>query len=548
MSRKKSKPLSREKVARKPKPEPKSKALISLYAPWLILALCTVVYVIARISFTDIPLNRDEGTYAYLGKVAMSGGVPYWDFYEMKPPGLYYFYGLLGAIFGYGESGLRIGLMVLNILNAWWIFKISSELFKEKAPSIVAAALFLVFSLSQGVFGHSAVAEQAVIAFVLPSLFLLVRAKSNQDLMGAGILMALAMTMKQSAIFLFLFATLYLIFKTFHERSSLKEGIKSYISFIIPIAFIGFMVLGLLYFYGDWSEFIYWIYEHPKEYVASDATRSTTVLLKYFGNKFILAQWPLLVLTTIGIISSILTTKKNPTISAFILLLAMCSGLALIPGKRFYPQYWMLLLPVLAISAGFLYYLGGKLLKGTLWPIMVVFTGAIVLDFITNTDYYLVNDEKFLSDSLYSGNPFYEIKQLCNYMNSIKQSGDRLYVLGSEPQAYLYTDTDAPTRHIFPGTISSNNPRNEARQNEAYDDLENSSPEFILLNIIPFSWSIGPNGLDYLYRNSYIFTTNNYKQVGVADYAPGKSNIVLGDEAINYTPKSASYVVLYQRR
>jgi hypothetical protein len=548
MSKKKLKPTPGRKVARKPEPESKYKAIISLYSPWLILALCSIIYVIARISFTDIPLNRDEGTYAYLGKVAMSGGVPYWDFYEMKPPGLYYFYGMLGGIFGYGESGLRIGLMVLNILNAWWIYKISSELFKEKAPSIVAAALFLIFSLSKGVFGHSAVAEQPVIAFVLPSLFLLVRSKSGRDLIGAGILMALAMTMKQSAIFLFLFALLYLAFKAFLDRSSFKEGFKSYVAFTIPIAIIGFLVLGLLYFYGDWSEFIYWIYEHPKEYVSSDATRSATVLFQYFGNKFLLAQWPLMVLVIIGTISSILIIKKYPTISAFILLLAICSGLALIPGKRFYPQYWMLLLPVLAISAGFLYYLGEKLLKGILWPILIIFIGAIVLDFITNTDYYLVNDEKSLSDELYSGNPFYEIKQLCNYMNSIMQPGDRLYVLGSEPQAYLYTDTDALTRHIFPGTISSNNPRNEARQNEAYDNLERSNPEFILLNIVPYSWSIQEGDLDYLYRNGYVFATNNYKQVGVADYAPGRSNIVLGEEARNYMPKSSSYVILYQKR
>lgn len=548
MSKKKLKPTPGRKVARKPEPESKYKAIISLYGPWLILALCSIIYIIARISFTDIPLNRDEGTYAYLGKVAMSGGVPYWDFYEMKPPGLYYFYGMLGGMFGYGESGLRIGLMALNILNAWWIYKISSELFKEKAPSMVAAALFLVFSLSQGVFGHSAVAEQPVIAFVLPSLFLLVRSKSRRDLIGAGILMALAMTMKQSAIFLFLFATIYQIIQSLRKKESLKEGLQSYALFFIPIAAIGSAVLGLLYLFGDWSEFIYWIYQHSSDYVSSDTTRSVSYMIQFFGRKFLLAQWPVIILAIAGLLLSMFTIKKYSGPSTFILLLALCTVIALFPGTRFYPQYWMLLLPALALSTGLLYHVGGKILKGFMLPVLAIFIGAIVLDFITNSDYYLVDDEKSLNDELYTGNPFYEIKQLCNYMNSIKQPGDRLYVLGSEPQAYIYTNTDALTRHIFPGTISGNNSRNEARQNEAYDNLERANPKFILLNIVPYSWSIQEGDLDYLYRNGYVFATNNYKQVGVADYSPGRSNIVLGDEARNYTPRSGSYVILYQRR
>ena len=56
---------------------------------WLHLGIITVFLLILRISLIDLPLERDESAYAYLGKRAMEGLAPYRDFYEMKPPLLF---------------------------------------------------------------------------------------------------------------------------------------------------------------------------------------------------------------------------------------------------------------------------------------------------------------------------------------------------------------------------------------------------------------------------------------------------------------------------
>ena len=54
----------------------------------------------------------------YLGKMAIMGKAPYID-YEMKPPLLYYLYGLGGKIFGFGDHGMRILALLLVALSCF---------------------------------------------------------------------------------------------------------------------------------------------------------------------------------------------------------------------------------------------------------------------------------------------------------------------------------------------------------------------------------------------------------------------------------------------
>ena len=70
--------------------------------------IIVVFLFILRLNLMDLPLERDESAYAYLGQRAGEGLAPYRDFYEMKPPFLFYGYALLNAVFGYSAWGLRL--------------------------------------------------------------------------------------------------------------------------------------------------------------------------------------------------------------------------------------------------------------------------------------------------------------------------------------------------------------------------------------------------------------------------------------------------------
>ncbi len=62
---------------------------------------CIILFVIfVRIRLLDIPLERDEGEYTYMGQLLLQGVPPYGEAYNMKFPGTYIMYALSMAVLG----------------------------------------------------------------------------------------------------------------------------------------------------------------------------------------------------------------------------------------------------------------------------------------------------------------------------------------------------------------------------------------------------------------------------------------------------------------
>ena len=68
---------------------------------WSVLAATVLGLTIAsRIRLLGIPLERDEGEYAYAGQLMLKGIAPYKLVYNMKFPGTYAAYAVMMSIFG----------------------------------------------------------------------------------------------------------------------------------------------------------------------------------------------------------------------------------------------------------------------------------------------------------------------------------------------------------------------------------------------------------------------------------------------------------------
>src|SRR5438093_9218278 len=79
---------------------------------WLFVGLMIVVTVGVRLRLRDMPLERDEGEYAYAGQLILQGIAPYKLVYNLKFPGTYAAYALIMAIFGQTPAGIHLGLTI----------------------------------------------------------------------------------------------------------------------------------------------------------------------------------------------------------------------------------------------------------------------------------------------------------------------------------------------------------------------------------------------------------------------------------------------------
>ena len=67
---------------------------------WVVFVLLLITVVGIRIRLLGVPLERDEGEYAYAGQLLLQGIPPYQLAYNMKFPGVYAAYAFIMALFG----------------------------------------------------------------------------------------------------------------------------------------------------------------------------------------------------------------------------------------------------------------------------------------------------------------------------------------------------------------------------------------------------------------------------------------------------------------
>src|SRR5438034_6726644 len=96
---------------------------------WWVLAVIVFGLVLTiRIRLLGIPLERDEGEYAYAGQLMLQGIPPYKLAYNMKLPGTYAAYAAIMSIFGQTILGIHLGLLVVNVATIVLVFLLGRRL------------------------------------------------------------------------------------------------------------------------------------------------------------------------------------------------------------------------------------------------------------------------------------------------------------------------------------------------------------------------------------------------------------------------------------
>src|SRR5262245_42074922 len=119
---------------------------------------------VMRWPIAAIPLERDEGEYAYIAQRWWLGDVPYRDSFDQKPPGAFVAYALIQKTVGTSPAAIHWGTQVYTLGTLALIFFIGRELFGPTEGLL--AALFAAFMTADlCVLGQSANTE---IFMILP--------------------------------------------------------------------------------------------------------------------------------------------------------------------------------------------------------------------------------------------------------------------------------------------------------------------------------------------------------------------------------------------
>ncbi len=589
---------------------------------WVVLALVILATAAVRLRLLRLPLERDEGEYAFGGQLLLDGVPPYVLLYNMKFPGIYAAYAAIMALFGQNAAGIHLGLTLVNAAAILLVFLLARRLFDALA-GVAAAAVYAVLSTSPTVLGLMAHASHFVVLAALGGLLLTFRGLENKrraELFLGGISLGLAILMKQpGALFCLLAAAMIWWdrrppYRTRRRRLAdvglLAAGV------VVPLVATALALAAA----GVFGRFWHWTFTYASEYgttlplregIASfcgrlpdimgpgtwlwliagaglievawdpaarrasvfhvglavylflaaaawlswrqaqdlstglDPSRAAGELGRY--RALLEATWG--VLAAAGVAGLIAAARRGSSTSRaarpgggkatmpgrvkavvprghdaamtggglhapgpFCIGLVACSLVATSAGLYWREHYFIQMLPAVAILAAALVSLARRRLATAGAPAAVRLVPLGIL--VAALAFAGFGQRRFLLElspidacrSVYGTSPFPEAPDIARYLREHTSPGDRIAVLGSEPEIYFYAHRRPATGYIYAYPLMEPNSHALEMQNEMIGEIRAARPKYVVLVSPTFK-------APYAFRTSWLWFPHSEKTV-----------------------------------
>jgi len=152
-----------------------------------------------------------------------------------------------------------------------------------------------------------------------------------------------------------------------------------------------------------------------------------------------------------------------------------------------------------------------------------------------------------ISRLIYGRNPFPESVPIARYIREHTQPGDRVAVVGSEPQIYFYAGRRSATGYIYTYPLMELQPYATGMQQAMIREIESADPRYVVFVRAVGSWLVRENS-DKTVFGWFEQYQRDLKRVGVVDI-PSRQETVYrwGDDAATYAPRSDVWLMIFER-
>lgn len=521
---------------------------------WLalvVLAIAVLVVVMVRVRLLDVPLERDEGEYAYLGQLILEGVPPYQIAGNLKMPGIYLAYAAVMAVFGQTSTGIHLGLLLVNLAIMAVLFFIARK-FLDLYGAVIATMAYGLMLLSPAYLGLAAHASNFAVLFALLGMVVLLRVKERRGMLaclGAGCLFGISFVMNQPGAAFGIFGGLYLAWmlavKKVGGRKILSRlGIFS-LGCIVP-----FLAVCLwLKIAGVFPQFWFWTVTYARDY-ATAHTLQTSLLNAEYGFKHILpATWLLYALAGAGLVC-LLITKCPPDKRIFLIGLLVFGIIAVCPGFYFRRHYFVFLAPAIALLAGVAVSTGfQRLAQAARWPTLyhlLFLCGSIICAQSLYADRAILFSlsPREASRAIYGLNPFPESLDIASYIEQHSSKDQYIAVVGDEPQIYFYSHRRSSISQIYPSQTMDPRPYAHQMQERMISEMETNPPAYLVYSAINSSLLVRKDSDPSLLAWTQNYVSTKMQLVGIVQFTGPKTTEIVWGPAVQTTPRVSSYFVL----
>lgn len=530
---------------------------LTKYVAYLALALVLGMVFFVRMRLLGVPMERDEGEYAYMGQLLLKGIAPYAEAYTMKLPGVSFMYAFFMALFGQSNTGIHAGLLVVNSISIYLVFLLARRVLDQDA-AVTSCATFAVLSLSQSVYGVYAHATHFVMLFSLSGFVLLLRYISTgrtPTLFFSGLCFGMALIMKQHSVMFICCALLYLVWHVLkHPSAGRKKQLAACVVFLAGIIIPYTLIVLAAFKVGVLGKFWFWTVKYAREYVAEQTLLQGWNSFAQVFERILIPQVPLWLLAGTGIIV-LFTKQRSKTDRFFIGSLFFFSFLAICPGLYFREHYFIMLLPAVALMAGLAMrsatHCPSSVQLGRLQPFIatLLLILSVAYGLVLERQYYFFFSPVQVTRSTYGPSPFPEALQVAKYIQEHTAANDRIAILGSEPEIFFYADRLSATRHIYMYGLMENQKYATQMQMELIRDIEAAKPKYLVIVNLPSSWGDASLSSRRLIEWGEGYAAKLYDLVGTIEIVDfNTTRYFWDDQATDYVPVSDVFLSVLRRK
>lgn len=457
----------------------------------LALVMIMTLYTLLPNSPLNMPYaSRDSGVFLYSGWRILNGELPYTDFWDHKPPVIFYI-NALGLLLG---KQSRWGVWSLEFICIFLAAYLGLHLVKKhfgNVPALFSVVLWMR-SLPTMNFGGNIATE-----YTLPLQFLCLwladeidhHPKPHLRWFLMGLIGALIFFTKQTAIGIPLAILLYYTLKWLKE-GRLQKWLNNLLWFLMGAGTVGVGIILFFFLHGTLPEFWSAAFEYNFLYIAPESEFPDRVGT-LFGVPvfFFLTRTGLALFSLTGYAGSLfwftrfrVGAKERwfPLVSIGLINLPL-EAMAVGVSDRFYNHYYMTMLPILALFAAISVWALLLPLQKYRVPSYLIYTVAVIgsaaILVVSNTDY-----KEHIEKSAQLGNG-----ELIEYVQTTTSADDKVLLWGAQAEVNFFAERQSPTRFVYQYPLYLQGYTTEEKIIEFLDNVIKAQPILIIDTKNPFT-------------------------------------------------------------
>jgi len=440
-----------------------------------------------------LPLERDEGEYAYIAWRWLEGEVPYVESFDQKPPGIFAVYALIFVTLGRTPAAIHWGAILYTLPTLLLLMSLARCAFGPRVAGL-AGAFAAIATAGPGFFAGAANTEIFALLPLVGGLWLGARAARRDDLPTAaasGAAAAIALLFKWVVVPLLAFQLVFHLFshmssppleprrRALHAAAAVAGG-------LVPLL----MTLGYFAWVGGLGAFVDATLLYNLQYATRLGLSEYPTLLALQSEQFLPTLWPIFAAALLLPLVWLASRGQRAWVPAqrraerWLWGWVLAAAASLAAGGYFRPHYFIFAVPPLSILAalGIMRALSFARVPARHQSAAGLLCVALVVGqaWAAAPWYFAAGPAAAKARKLYDWNPFPESREIAAFIAERSRPEDRIYIFGSEPQIFFYAERRSATRYIYAYPLTMPGPGVEERQRQVLAELVRDPPRFIV--------------------------------------------------------------------